>query len=61
MTGVASRCGGIKSVVLNCLKLDDDSLTILLGVDIVELSLINCPFLSCDFLTVVGERCPNLR
>lgn len=59
--GILGRCRGMRSLTVNCLRLDDSSLVDFLGPHLLELNLLCCSLLSYKFLAAVGELCPNLR
>ncbi|CAK9308609.1 unnamed protein product [Citrullus colocynthis] len=59
--GILGRCRGIRSLTVNCLRLDDSSLVDFFGPHLLELNLLSCSLLSYKFLAAVGELCPNLR
>lgn len=52
---------GVKSVTIDCLRLDDSSVIRILGPHIQELNLLKCASLSYNILSSIGKRCPNLR
>ncbi|KAL6975106.1 Dynein regulatory complex subunit 6 [Sarracenia purpurea var. burkii] len=58
---VVYRFRGLKSVTLDCLRLDDSSISNLLGEHIQELNLLKGALLSYRVLASIGRRCPNLR
>uniref|UniRef100_F6I4X7 F-box domain-containing protein n=1 Tax=Vitis vinifera TaxID=29760 RepID=F6I4X7_VITVI len=58
---LVSRCKGLKILTLDCLRLDDSSITIFLGPHIQELNLLRCSLLSYQLLRSIGESLPNLR
>ncbi|XP_022976288.1 F-box protein At-B [Cucurbita maxima] len=60
-TGILGRCRGMRSLTVNCLRLDDSSLVDFLGPNLLELNLLCCSSLSSKFLAEVGKLCPNLR
>ncbi|KAJ4957194.1 hypothetical protein NE237_013977 [Protea cynaroides] len=51
----------LKSLTLNCLRLDDSSVSIFVGSSLQELVLQRCSSLSFQILSSIGERCPSLR
>ncbi|KAA8527140.1 hypothetical protein F0562_008631 [Nyssa sinensis] len=55
------RFRGLKSITLDCLHLDDFSVTSFLGAHIQELNLLKGSSLSYQLLASIGQRCPNLR
>ncbi|KAL2475919.1 F-box protein At-B [Abeliophyllum distichum] len=52
---------GLKSVTIDCLRLDDSSVIDILGPHLQELNLLKCASLSYNILSSIGKRCPNLR
>lgn len=58
---VLSGCSGLKSLTLNCLRLDNSSVGIFLGSHLQELIMLSCSLLSYQLLSSIGETCPNLR
>ncbi|KAB1214979.1 F-box protein At-B [Morella rubra] len=55
------RCSGLKSVTLNCLRLEDSSVGIFLGAHLEELSMLSCSLLSYKLLAFIGQSCPTIR
>ncbi|KAL6543022.1 hypothetical protein OROHE_010542 [Orobanche hederae] len=49
------------SLTIDCLHLDDCSVTSILGGHMQELNLLKCASLSYHVLASIGENCPNLR
>ncbi|KAG6420873.1 hypothetical protein SASPL_117416 [Salvia splendens] len=58
---IASRLRAVKSVTIDCLKVDECSIDSILGPNLQELILLKCPSLSYHVLLSTGEKCPNLR
>ncbi|XP_051135022.1 F-box protein At-B isoform X2 [Andrographis paniculata] len=55
------KMGGVESVSVDCLHLDDCSILSILRPNIHELNLLKCALLSYEVLPSIGEKCPNLR
>ncbi|XP_043691241.1 F-box protein At-B [Telopea speciosissima] len=51
----------LKSLTLNCLRLDDSSVRNFIGSSLQELVLQRCSLLSYQIFCSIGERCPSLR
>ncbi|KAG6423895.1 hypothetical protein SASPL_114302 [Salvia splendens] len=58
---VACVLRAVKSVTIDCLKVDECSINSILGPHLQELNLLKCPSLSYHVLLSIGEKCPNLR
>ncbi|XP_059666625.1 F-box protein At-B [Cornus florida] len=61
---ILHRFRGLKTVTLDCLRLDDSSISRLLnllGAHVQELTLLKCSSLSYGVLASIGQSCPNLR
>ncbi|KAL1563035.1 F-box protein At-B-like [Salvia divinorum] len=58
---IAPRLTAVKSVTIDCLKVDECSIDSILGPHLQELNLLKCPSLSYHVLLSIGEKCPNLR
>jgi hypothetical protein len=52
--------GSVRSLAINCSRLDDSSAAVIAKHSLCELSLLKCSF-SMSFFVAIGERCPNLR
>ncbi|KAI7752126.1 hypothetical protein M8C21_031650 [Ambrosia artemisiifolia] len=51
----------IKNITLDCHRLNDSSITCLLGPHLQQLILLKCSSLSYKLLASIGNLCPNLR
>lgn len=51
----------LRSLTLDCSKLDDSSVEIFARENLQELVLLKCSLFTSFFSTAIGERCPNLR
>ncbi|KAG8365212.1 hypothetical protein BUALT_Bualt18G0080900 [Buddleja alternifolia] len=58
---IVPRLRAVKSVTIDCLRLDDYSVISILGPRIQELNLLKCTSFSSEVLASIGEKCPNLR
>lgn len=58
---IAPRMRAVKSVTIDCLKVDECSIVSILGPHLLELNLLKCSTLSYYVLPEIGMRCPNLR
>ncbi|GMY30716.1 F-box protein At-B isoform X1 [Fagus crenata] len=59
---ILCRCSSdLKSLTINCLRLDDSSVRIFLGPHLQELNMLSCSLLSYPLLASIGETCPDLR
>ena len=53
--------GLLKSLTINCLRLDDSCVPLFLSPHLHDLNLLSCSLLSYHLLPSIGETCPNLR
>ncbi|KAM3743770.1 hypothetical protein ACB098_06G000400 [Castanea mollissima] len=53
--------GLLKSLTINCLRLDDSCVPLFLSPHLHELNLLSCSLLSYHLLPSIRETCPNLR
>lgn len=53
--------GLLKSLTINCLRLDDSCVPLFLSPHLHDLNLLSCSLLSHHLLPSIGETCPNLR
>lgn len=58
---ILSRCSSLNTLILNCQRLHDSSLTPFLSPQIQHLHFSSCSFLSPSFLYSIGQNCPFLR
>ncbi|KAM7499077.1 hypothetical protein LguiA_023491 [Lonicera macranthoides] len=58
---ILSRFGELKSVAVDCLRLIDSSILLLLGTHLHQLNLFKCSSLSYQLVASIGHLCPNLR
>ncbi|PWA85387.1 F-box domain, cyclin-like protein [Artemisia annua] len=61
VNGITKRCGNIKRIKLDCLRLDELFIRRFLEVYVEELILLKASSLSYDFLSDIANCCPNLR
>ncbi|XP_017253309.1 F-box protein At-B [Daucus carota subsp. sativus] len=61
ITQIFPRFTNLKTIALNCLRLDDIYVTNILGAHVEELKLLKCSSLSSHVLASIGTCCPNLR
>lgn len=53
--------GLLKSLTINCLRLNDSCVPLFLSPHLHDLNLLSCSLLSYHLLPSIGETCPNLR
>ncbi|VVB00186.1 unnamed protein product [Arabis nemorensis] len=58
---VLHGCIGLRSLTLNCLRLNSAAVCGVLGPHLEELHLLRCSLLNSTVLTSIGSLCPNLR
>ncbi|GKV36447.1 hypothetical protein SLEP1_g44579 [Rubroshorea leprosula] len=58
---ILGKCSGVKTLNLNCLRLQDSSLCAFLSPNLLELNLLGGSFFSHHILASIGQSCPNLR
>ncbi|XP_010534842.1 PREDICTED: F-box protein At-B-like [Tarenaya hassleriana] len=58
---VLHGCVGLRTLTVNCLRLDAAAIGRVLGPHLRELHLLRCSLLSSSVLTSIGQSCPNLR
>uniref|UniRef100_A0A1J3GDI9 F-box protein At-B n=1 Tax=Noccaea caerulescens TaxID=107243 RepID=A0A1J3GDI9_NOCCA len=58
---VMRGCIGLRSLTLNCLRLNSSAVHGVLGPHLLELHLLRCSLLNSTVLTSIGSLCPNLR
>ncbi|KAK4484897.1 hypothetical protein RD792_007498 [Penstemon davidsonii] len=58
---IVPKLRGVRSVTIDCLRLDDRPVVNILGPHILELNLLKCASLSYDILASIRIKCPNLR
>lgn len=61
LTLIFPRFTNLKTITLDCLRLDDTYVTNVLGSHVEELKLLKCSSLSSRVLAAIGTCCPNLR
>nr|GMC78135.1 F-box protein At-B [Ipomoea batatas]GME16721.1 F-box protein At-B [Ipomoea batatas] len=61
LQSILGRLKGVKSLTIDCLRVDDFSFINVLGAQIQELNLFKCSSQSHHILGTIGHRCPNLR
>ncbi|XP_027062282.1 F-box protein At-B [Coffea arabica] len=58
---ILHRFSGVRSVTIDCLRLETSSVIGILGANIQELNLLKGCLLSYSLFTSIGRSCPNLR